>query len=233
MPRPDMRPHGGAAPSAGRSGETPEWLTRVRPRIEARKFGWFREFEPPAQTRSQSAVLMLFGSGAQGTEVVLTERAHDLRSHAAQVSFPGGRIDPTDTGPVDAALRESTEEVGLERGSVTVVDSLPALHLAVSDNAVTPILGWWHHPHPIGVVDPREVAQVIRVPVDYLLDPAHRFTAVAPMIATPGFDVDGLFVWGFTAMLLDHVFTLAGISRPWNVSSERPVPTRLMADRLP
>jgi 8-oxo-dGTP pyrophosphatase MutT (NUDIX family) len=176
---------------------------------------------------------MLFGAGRQGTEVVLTERAHDLRSHAAQVSFPGGRIDPTDSGPVDAALRESTEEVGLERGSVTVIDTLPALHLAVSDNAVTPVLGWWHQPHPIGVVDPGEVAQVVRAPVDHLLDPAHRFTAVAPMLSTPGFDVHGLFVWGFTAMLLDHVFKLAGISRPWDAARERPVPTRLMADREP
>lgn len=222
-----------AVASAGPVSEAPEWLRRVRPQLDSHAVPWFRDFTPPGRTRSQSAVLMLFGSGSRGAEVVLTERAHDLRSHAAQISFPGGRIDPTDAGPIDAALREADEEVGLERLTVTVVDTLPALHLAVSDNAVTPVLGWWHEPHPIGVVDPGEVAQVVRHPVDQLLDPAHRFTAVAPMLSTPGFDVGGLFVWGFTAMLLDHVFNLAGISRPWNVARERPVPTRLMADREP
>lgn len=229
----DVQRHDRAAASASLASETPKWLTHVRPRLDSRAVPWFREFVTPARTRSRSAVLMLFGCGPRGTEVVLTERAHDLRSHAAQVSFPGGRIDPTDAGPIDAALRESAEEVGLERQTVTVIDTLPALHLAVSDNAVTPVLGWWREPHPIGVVDPREVAQVVRAPVDHLLDPAHRFTAVAPMLATPGFDVHGLFVWGFTAMLLDHVFNLAGISRPWDFARERPVPTRLMADREP
>lgn len=208
---------------------TPPWLTDVRARLELERPAWFRDFTPPPHARSRSAVLMLFGPGSDGTDVVLTERAHDLRSHAAQVSFPGGRTDPTDSGPVAAALREAGEEVGLDPSSVTVIDILPELYLHPAENAVTPVLAWWRRPHPIGVVDAREVARVVRAPVEHLLDARNRFTAVTPQHTTPGFDIAGLFVWGFTAMLLDHVFDLAGLSRPWDGSQQRPVPTRLMA----
>lgn len=183
-----------------------------------------------------SAVLMLFGPGpdssgaAGGATVVLTERAHSLRQHPGQVSFPGGGVDPTDAGPVDAALREAKEEVGVDPDGVEVVGALPRLPLSVTGFTVTPILGWWRVPGPIGVVDPAEVERVVTMPLDSLLDPAHRFTAVYPArsFTGPAFEVDDVYVWGFTAIVLSEFFDLAGLTRPWDVADERLIPDRFL-----
>lgn len=229
----------------------PPWLARVPDACAADLPEWFAAFPAPPDARRTSAVLMLFGPAAPsdgrpatapqagsatppvaGTnvDVVLTERAHALRSHAAQVAFPGGHVDPSDEGPVDAALREATEEVGLDRDTVDVLGTLPALYLHPSGNAVTPVLAWWREPHPIGVVDEAEVARVVRAPVDDLLAPANRFTVTTPQgYATPGFDAGGLFVWGFTAKLIEAIVDLGGLATPWDESVTRPLPAAVVA----
>ncbi|HEX2810405.1 MAG TPA: CoA pyrophosphatase, partial [Kineosporiaceae bacterium] len=156
-------------------------------------------------------------SSDAGPDVLLTVRASTLRSHAGQVAFPGGAIDVTDAGPAAAALREAHEETGLDPDGVQVAGHLPDLFLPVSDFAVTPVLAWWRRPSPVRVVDRAEVARVVRVPVAELLDPANRFRAVHPSGFTgPAFRAQGLFVWGFTAGLLDRVFHLSGWERPWD-----------------
>ena len=132
-----------------------------------------------------------------------------------------------------AALREAQEEVGLDPATVQVVSELPPLFMHPSQNAVTPVLAWWESPHPIGVVDEAEVARVIRADLDHLLDPANRFTVRAfDQYKGPGFEIDGLFVWGFTATLLTHVFDLAGLTRPWDTSRERLLPPAMLAPYL-
>ncbi|WP_407676037.1 NUDIX hydrolase [Phycicoccus flavus] len=203
----------------------PAWLARLAARRDVGAHPWFAQHPPPADRVRDSAVLVLFGPGPDGEpDVVLTERAHTLRSHPGQVSFPGGGVDPGDDGVVGAALREAEEEVGLDPAGVEVLATLPPLFLAPSRNAVTPVLGWWPRPVPVGVVDEAEVARVVRVPVADLLDPDRRFTAVFGPYRGPGFDVGGLFVWGFTAMLLDAVLELGGIGAPWDDTRERDLP---------
>lgn len=186
----------------------------------------------------ESAVLMLFGPGesdpdrpAGGATVILTERAHSLRRHPGQVSFPGGGVDPADAGPVAAALREAQEEVGVDPEAVQVLGELPRLPLSVTGFSVTPILGWWVTPGPVGVVDPGEVERVITMPVDALLDPANRFTAVYPARSFngPAFEVADVYVWGFTAIVLSEFFDLAGLTLPWDRADERLVPDRFLA----
>ena len=183
---------------------------------------------PPARGRA-SAVLMLFGPAEDGGEdVVLTERAATLRKHAGQVSFPGGSADPGDATLVDTALREAREEVGLSPDGVQVIGELPVVPLSVTGFQVTPVAAWWHTPSPIDVVDTAEVARVDRVPLADLVDPAHRFTAVHPARSfdAPAFEVDGLYIWGFTAILLDATLRLAGLEVPWDRADKRPVPDR-------
>lgn len=192
---------------------------------------FFSRFLPPDEGGRASAVLILFGpSGEGGEDVVLTERSHRMRSHAGQVSFPGGAIDAVDSGPVAAAMREASEEVGLDPAGVEVVAQLPALYLPPSNFVVTPVLAWWAQPSPISVVDHLEVARVLRAPLSELTDPQRRFSVSHPSgFVGPGFEVDRLLVWGFTAGLLSNLIALAGLERPWDTADCRPVPAHLMA----
>jgi len=155
--------------------------------------------------------------GVPDLDVLLTERAQTLRAHPGQVSFPGGRLDEDDDGPVAAALREAVEETGLDASGVEVLGTLPEVYLPVSDNGVTPVLAWWRRPTPVRVVDTAEVAAVLRAPVRGLVDPANRFQVRTPSgYVGPAFEASGLVVWGFTALLLDRVLDLAGWNRPWD-----------------
>jgi 8-oxo-dGTP pyrophosphatase MutT (NUDIX family) len=172
---------------------------------------------------------MLFGErehrGWPGADVLLIERAHDMRSHAGQVAFPGGAVDPDDDGVVGAALREAAEETGLEPSGVDVFGTLPALFLPVSDFVVTPVLAWWREPTPVGVVDPAEVASVHRVLLTDLLDPANRLQVSHPSgYVGAAFEVGDLLVWGFTAGLLDRLLRLAGWEQPWDRSRVQELP---------
>lgn len=171
---------------------------------------------PPGSTR-RSAVLALFGEGPDGPDLLLTERAATLRSHAGQPAFPGGRVDPGDDGPVDAALREATEEVGLDRTSVDVLGAFPEVWLAASQHVVTTVVAHWRSPHAVGVVDAGEVAAVRRVPIAQLVDPARRRTVTHPSgYEGVGFALDGLLVWGFTANVIDRLLHHGGWEQPWD-----------------
>jgi 8-oxo-dGTP pyrophosphatase MutT (NUDIX family) len=205
-------------------------MARLLTRLGEQEPGFFSRFLPPDDGGRPSAVLILFGPHAGGGEdVVLTERSHSMRSHAGQVSFPGGAVDPGDAGPVSAALREAREEVGLDPAGVQIVAELPDLYLPPSNFVVTPVLAWWAKPSPISVVDDLEVAQVLRAPLSMLTDPARRFTVSHPSgFVGPAFDVDGLLVWGFTAGLLSKVIELAGLEQAWDRSDERLLPSHLL-----
>jgi 8-oxo-dGTP pyrophosphatase MutT (NUDIX family) len=178
---------------------------------------------PSASTR-RSAVLILFGEGPAGPDVLLIEKSHRLRSHAGQPAFPGGGVDPGEDYPVGTALREAHEEAGVDPAGVRVLVTLPELFLGPSDNLVVPVVGWWDDPRDVTTGDPREVARVARVPLEQLVDPANRFRVRHPSgYVGPAFGVADMVVWGFTAGLLDAVLAAAGLNRPWDERDVRPL----------
>ena len=211
----------------------PEWLEPVRAGAEAISADQLTRFTPPPGGDARAgAVLMLFGEGPQGGELLLTERAHDMRSHPGQVSFPGGSVDPGETA-VEAALREAQEEVGVEPSSVEVFGRLPELWLPPSNYAVTPILGWWREPGVVSVVSAAEVHAIHHVPIAELLDPEHRIQVRHPRIGyeSPGFligpDKD-VILWGFTGGIIARLFDFLGWTRPWDESRVRDLPAYML-----
>lgn len=193
----------------------PGWWEPLRSRVAVARSEDFFPLAVPDRGRA-SAVLVLLSEQDGGPEVLLVERAATMRTHAGQVAFPGGARDEGDADLAATALREAYEEVGVEPASVTVVAELPRLWIPVSDFLVTPVLAWWHAPHPVWPRDPAEVARVARLPVAALVDPANRLQIRHPSgWIGPAFVVDGLLIWGFTAGVLTVLLELAGWARPW------------------
>ena len=214
--------------------DVPAWLGQLAAALPHVTGEQLSRFLPPETGGRSSAVLVLFGEGELGPDVLLIERAHTMRSHAGQPAFPGGALDPADgdpegDGPVRAALREAAEEVGVEPGSVDVLGVLPALWLPPSGFVVHPVVAWWRDPHAVHVVDAREVAAVARVPLTELADPAARLQVTHPSgWVGPAFEVRDLLVWGFTAGLLDRLLALGGWERPWDRTRSRPLDERTL-----
>ncbi|MGH3361164.1 MAG: NUDIX hydrolase [Nocardioides sp.] len=210
----------------------PDWLEPVRAGAASITVHELTRFMPPedADVR-RGAVLILFGEGPDGGELLLTERAHHMRSHPGQVSFPGGSIDPGEA-PLEAALREAEEETGLDPGGVEVFAELPELWLPPSNFAVTPILGWWHEPSRVSVVDPDEVHDIHRVLISELLDPEHRVMVRAPSgWLGPGFLIGpahDVILWGFTAGIIARLFEHVGWSTEWDETRQRDLPSYML-----
>lgn len=211
------------------SARLPEWLRPVADGLSGVTSRTLSPMmpEPPTSAR-RAGVLMLFGEGPDGPDLLLTERAHTLRSHPGQLSFPGGREDPGDRDLIDTAFREAYEEVGLDPAGVSVLGELPRLWIPPSNSSVTTVVGWWHTPGPVRVIDEAEVATVLRVPLARLVDPEHRFMVeLSGGWKGPAFDVgEGLVLWGFTAGIVSRLFEHVGWERPWDHGRVRgrPVP---------
>ncbi|WP_030456232.1 NUDIX hydrolase [Herbidospora cretacea] len=203
--------------------DVPAWITDA-----AEKAGRSpvpHAMRPPRNGGRRAAVLLLFGDGPAGPDILLIQRSSKGRNHAGQPAFPGGGVDPGDDGPVGAALREAAEETGLDPEGVKVLGVMPELYLSHSDNRVTPVIGWWHTPCAVHAASPDEVESVERVPVAELVDPANRFRLRHPSgFVGPAFRVRGLLVWGFTAGVLDGVLATCGFEVPWDRSRIEDLP---------
>jgi 8-oxo-dGTP pyrophosphatase MutT (NUDIX family) len=212
----------------------PDWLAPVAQGADAITVHELTRFMPPEGTEARrGAVLMLFADldGDGRGELVLTERAHHMRSHPGQVSFPGGTIDPGES-PVEAALREAQEEIGLDPEEIEVFGELPELWLPPSNFAVTPVLGYWRERGHVHVVSADEVHAIHHVPIDELLDPEHRITVRHPSgWLGPGFLIGPereVILWGFTAGIIARLFDFLGWSGEWDAARMRDLPDHML-----
>ncbi|MGE5624271.1 MAG: CoA pyrophosphatase [Bacillota bacterium] len=136
--------------------------------------------------------------------VLLTQRTESLADHAGQVSFPGGGRENRDRDPVETALRETEEEIGLPRSHVEVVGYLRG-YLTISGYAVTPVVGLVQPGFTLAA-DPLEVADIFEVPLGFLLDPSNRRVESRELggrdVGFYVFQYQERRIWGATASML-------------------------------
>ena len=235
--RAQARQAGEAPYPADPAGAVPGWVRELAAAVETMPVPPL--LRPPEGVGRHSAVLVLFGPGADGhdgrdgTDLLLIQRTPGLRRHAGQPAFPGGATEPGES-PVQAALREAAEEVGLDPSGVEVVGTAPELYIERTEFRVVPVLGWWRRPVVVHPADPVEVASAERVAVAELADPANRLKIRHPSgFVGPAFRVQGMLVWGFTAGLLDVLLALGGWELPWDRGRIEDLPSgpELMTDR--
>jgi 8-oxo-dGTP pyrophosphatase MutT (NUDIX family) len=160
-------------------------------------------FEGSGDPATPAAVLVPVVERPEPT-VILTLRPETMRQHAGQVSFPGGRIEPDDEGPIAAALREAEEEIGLPPYEVNVI-GLADTYITVTGFRVTPVIGVLPPDLPL-TPHAGEVAAVFEAPLAYLLDPAHQRvrTAIFRGRERTYYEIawEGQRIWGATAAMI-------------------------------
>jgi 8-oxo-dGTP pyrophosphatase MutT (NUDIX family) len=171
----------------------------------------------PARARNAAGLLVVFPkrkeetAGRDVAHIILTVRADGLR-HGGQVSLPGGVVDPGETFE-QAALREAHEEVALAPGDVRVLGPLTPLDIPVSGFRLHPIVAV-HPGRPHLTPSDQEVARILEIGVDELLDPRHFVTTErhrdGVAFTVPAFRIAGVEIWGATAMVLAEFLALLG-----------------------
>lgn len=168
-------------------------------------FGWLRqnpEIRPDRIVRA--AVLVPLVEHANELTVLLTRRTGHLKSHAGQVSFPGGKTEPHDNSPEDTALRETEEEIGLDRAGIEIIGRLGNRTTGTGFH-VTPVVGLVRPPMRL-TPDPGEVETIFEVPLSFVLDPANHKTETRLIkgIEREFFVMPygEFYIWGLTARLL-------------------------------
>lgn len=157
-----------------------------------------------------AAVLVPIVERPEGLTVLLTLRASHLKHHAGQISFPGGRIEPHDASPWEAALREAEEEIGLSREFVSLAGYLND-QLVISGFRVTPVVAFVRPGFELRL-DRTEVEDVFEVPFDFILDPANHQSRdrhfQGMTIVTYDIPYQGRQIWGATATMLMTLYRL-------------------------
>lgn len=161
-----------------------------------------------------AAVLVPLVAHPTGPTLLFTERASGLKKHGGQISFPGGRMEPHDGGPVGGALRESAEEIGLGASYVEVLGYL-ADHLVITGYRITPVVGLVAPGFTL-VPDANEVAGVFEVPLAFFLDPANRTKAWRKLggqieAEIEEFHWEGRRIWGATASMVMNLAQVLGV----------------------
>ena len=200
-----------AVPASGLTAEA------IRARL-ASQAGWSPEFPGDGgifanREPAGAAVLVPLVQHADGLTLLLTRRTDHLRDHAGQISFPGGRVEPEDDGPVATALRETEEEIGLSRERIRTLGFLDA-YLTGTGYRIVPVVALIEPPFSLAI-NHHEVDEAFETPLSFLLDPANHKREgrewkghFRTYYAMP---FEGRYIWGATAGMIRNLYErLAG-----------------------
>ena len=191
-----------------RFADPPSWTASI--------LGDGQRFNPQGRPTAASVLIPLVMRDS-GLQVLLTQRTAHLREHAGQISFPGGRAEPEDVDAVATALRETEEEVGLDRRHIEVIGQLPA-YTTVTSYVVTPVVALVEPDFSL-TLDSFEVAEAFEAPLHFLMNPAHHQRhsvefdgQVRHFLSMPWQGPDSsappYFIWGATAAMLRNLYRL-------------------------
>ena len=206
-------------PVLGLAGESPIAPARLTPAALRARFAqtlaWSAEEtsenrEMRGVTLRRAAVLVPLVERPEGVTVLLTRRTDHLSSHAGQISFPGGGAEELDSSPIETALRETEEEIGLPRRHIEIIGVLPD-YATVSAYRVTPVVALVRPPFELAP-DPGEVAEAFEVPLGFLMDGLNHQRRVIELPQGAGtrafytMPYEQYFIWGATAAMLRNLF---------------------------
>lgn len=201
---------------AGEAALPPERLTAAW--LRARFAGvpaWEPEIPDESSMRGHSglrraAVLLPIVRRPEGLSLLLTERTAHLTNHGGQISFPGGGAEEHDSSPIETALRETEEEIGLHRRHVEIIGVLPE-HITITGYRVTPVVGLVTPPFEL-VADTNEVAEIFEVPLGFLMNGMNHQRLSVELAEGAGrrsfyaMPYQRFFIWGATAAMLRNLF---------------------------
>jgi 8-oxo-dGTP pyrophosphatase MutT (NUDIX family) len=160
----------------------------------------------------RAAVLVPIVQRPEGLTMLLTQRTAHLNNHAGQISFPGGSAEELDSSPIETALRETEEEIGLARRHVEIIGVLPE-HITASSYLVTPVVGLLTPPFEL-IAESNEVAEIFEVPLGFLMNGANHQRMSFDLPEGAGrrsfyaMPFERFFIWGATAGMLRNLFHL-------------------------
>ncbi len=161
-------------------------------------------------------VLVLLIEGDKSWNTILIRRTEDGQIHGGQISFPGGKKDPSDADIIATALRECEEEIGVNRHDIQVLGTLTPLYIPPSNFLVTPTVAYIQHVQAFKPSE-KEVQEIIKVPLDLLFHPSikkeqrvRRSDNNDEDMTTPVYRLsDEIIIWGATAMMISELEHLA------------------------